>query len=576
MALPTEPTAAYVGNPSAEAEPDPVRVALVGGSGPVAVDDLHRLLRRRLLVLSSLIAGGFLVGLSVSFVIDHADPLPPGHALHGLTPAAWAAVNWRAFLNLAASGTAAVVLWRWPPRTVRGLRLIEIGVVGILTVIALTIAIDPIPYGFLQRAAGEPFEVREAFIGRYVLSGSLIWTINITLYATLIPNTLRRCATVVAVMAVSPLVLIALNAFWLRPLAPEIAAHVLLVHALHNFIAVAIAVFASSRIEHYRQQASEARKLGQYVLREKLGAGGMGEVYRAEHALLRRPCALKTIRPEQAGDQDTLRRFEREVQTTATLTHPNTVQVFDYGHAADGTFYYVMEYLTGMTLEELVRQHGPLSPGRAVHFLRQVCAALSEAHARGLTHRDIKPGNVMICERGGVCDVAKVLDFGLVRMPKEDSDGETLTRDGAVAGTPAYMSPEQAGGQDGIDSRSDIYSVGAVAYFLLTGKPPFADRSAVKMMAAHLYEAPAPLPAEVPADLAAIVLRCLAKPPGDRWPDVPTLEAALSSVSTPAWTARDATAWWKRTAQSDGETGCALATASWAEPRTARARGGTQ
>jgi serine/threonine-protein kinase len=288
-------------------------------------------------------------------------------------------------------------------------------------------------------------------------------------------------------------------------------------------------------------------------------------VYRAEHALLRRPCALKLIRPEKAGDPDTLRRFEREVQTTSTLTHPNTVQVFDYGHTADGTFYYVMEYLPGLTLEELVRRHGPLSPARAVHFLRQVCAALGEAHTRGLTHRDIKPGNVMVCERGGVLDFVKVLDFGLVRVTEDAADG-TLTREGTVTGTPAYLSPEQAGGEGVIDALSDIYSVGALAYFLLTGQPPFAGRSPAKMLAAHLYETPAPLPADIPPDLAVVVMRCLAKAPVERWPDAASLETALAETSAPAWTAHDATAWWQRADRSDRDKSSALATATWAEP----------
>src|SRR5262249_48537634 len=151
------------------------------------------------------------------------------------------------------------------------------------------------------------------------------------------------------------------------------------------------------------------------------GAGGMGEVYRAEHVLLRRPCALKIIRPERAGDPRNLRRFEREVQVTATLTHPNTVQIYDYGHAADGTFYYVMEYLPGPNLEQLVKLHGPLAPERVVHLLRQVCGALLEAHAAGLIHRDIKPSNIIVCERGGLPDVAKLLDFGVVDLPTRDA-----------------------------------------------------------------------------------------------------------------------------------------------------------
>src|SRR5262249_28072905 len=288
-------------------------------------------------------------------------------------------------------------------------------------------------------------------------------------------------------------------------------------------IAVAIAVYGTHRVEALRREASEARKFGQYVLKHRLGAGGMGEVYLAEHVLLRRPCAIKLIRPDRAGQPKNLLRFEREVRTTATLTHAHTVQIFDYGHAEDGTFYYVMEYLPGLTLEQLVKAHGPLPPGRAIHFLRQVCGALREAHAIGLIHRDIKPGNVMVCERGGRHDTAKLLDFGLVVPLGKSPGSEKLTREGAIAGTPAYMSPEQASGPEEIDGRSDIYSIGALAYFLLTGQPPFAGRSGVQVLAAHLYEPPPPLTThrpEVPAELEAVVLKCLAKIPVDRYPDV--------------------------------------------------------
>lgn len=525
-------TEEYQAEPPTGTPSQRVRVALVAGSGSAATDDLYRLLRRRLLVLSSIVAGAFFVGLGISFGLDFSDPPPPGHPNHGISPAEWVILSWRAFLNLAVASTATVVLWRRPPRTVWGLRLIEVAVVGTLTVIALTLGVHPEPWGRLGRAAGEPRELREAFVARYVLAGSLIWFVNITIYGTLIPNTWRRCAAVAAVMAVTPLALFSLHAFWLRPIAPEIAVRVLLVHGLYNGIAVAVAVFASSRIEVLRREAAEARKLGQYVLREQLGAGGMGEVYRAEHVLLRRPCALKLIRPERAGDPKNLRRFEREVQVTATLTHPNTVQIFDYGHAEDGTFYYVMEYLPGLTLEEVVKRDGPLPPTRVIHFLRQLCGALKEAHGRGLIHRDIKPGNVMICERGGIRDVAKLLDFGLVLPPMSETDGEKLTQDGAVTGTPAYLSPEQAGGQETLDARSDIYSVGALAYFLLTGQPPFTNRSLVKMLAAHLYEEPAPLSnhrRDVPAKLEAVVLRCLAKQPQARFPSMAELDAALAT-----------------------------------------------
>src|SRR5438874_2763304 len=234
-------------------------------------------------------------------------------------------------------------------------------------------------------------------------------------------------------------------------------------------MAAAIAVFGSYKISELQQEALEARKLGQYVLKRRLGRGGMGEVYLGEHVLLRRTCAIKLIRPDQAGDRTNLSRFEREVKAMATLTHWNTVEIYDYGHAEDGTFYYVMEYLPGLNLEDLVEQHGPMPPERAVHFISQVCQALREAHSIGLIHRDIKPSNIFASERGKVYDVAKLLDFGLVKSVGLGNDGNALTREGSFAGSPAFMSPEQAAGGQPLDARSDIYNLGAVAYFLTTG-----------------------------------------------------------------------------------------------------------
>src|SRR5262249_33506651 len=345
-------------------------------------------------------------------------------------------------------------------------------------------------------------------------------------------------------LAASQLILFVVWGLWVRPIDSGTFGISLVIIGFWVVVAAVIAVVACSRIDLLRRQVGEARKLGQYVLMEKLGDGGMGEVYLAQHVLLRRPCALKVIRPQRAGDPKNLRRFEREVQATAALTHPNTIQVYDYGHTEDGTFYYVMEYLPGLTLEALVKQAGPLPPARAIHFLQQICGALKEGHARGLIHRDIKPGNVMICERGGIHDVAKLLDFGLVVPPGGDADGDKLTQDGTVAGTPAYLSPEQAGGEGTVDARSDIYSVGALAYLLLTGRPPFAGRAGMKMIAAHLYEVPEPLfrhRPDVPADLEAVILRCLAKEPNARFPDAESLNAALSSCCAAGrWTARDA------------------------------------
>jgi serine/threonine-protein kinase len=218
----------------------------------------------------------------------------------------------------------------------------------------------------------------------------------------------------------------------------------------------------------------------------------MGEVWLAEHTMLKRPCAVKFVRPELAAHPATAARFAREVQAVTGLTHVNTVRVYDYGRSEDGSFYYVMEYLDGPTLEELVRESGPLPPGRVVYLLRQLCGALTEAHAAGLVHRDLKPGNVIVATLGGQRDVAKLLDFGLVQDLSADADGR-LTRTGTVLGTPAYMSPEQAAGESAVDARGDVYGLGAVAFFALTGRPPFQGKTLGQLLAAHRSEPPPPL-----------------------------------------------------------------------------------
>jgi eukaryotic-like serine/threonine-protein kinase len=519
----------YRGEPASGTPPERVRVALVPGSAAVAADDVFRLLRRRLLILCAILTGLYfgVVGLTLLFSFTGFNP----DLRTNVTD--WFSKYWKLLLLLTATSVAAGMLWRRPPRTVFGLRVIELIVIGAVAILMLEMNAVPYAWEFLEEAGRQPSQTgRLAYRMCYTANVSLQWFLLLTLYGTFIPNTWRRCAVVVATLGAGPLILFIVYGLWVRPLEPDIFRIGLLQIGFFVVLAAVIAVVACSRIEILRRQAGEARKLGQYVLKEKLGEGGMGEVHLAQHVLLRRPCALKLIHPERAGDTKNLRRFEREVQATATLTHPNTVQVYDYGHAEDGTFYYVMEYLPGLTLEALVNQAGPLPPARAIHFLRQICGALVEAHARGLIHRDIKPGNVMICERGGINDVAKLLDFGLVLPPAGDADGDRLTQDGAVAGTPAYLSPEQAGGQEAVDARSDIYSVGALGYFLLTGRPPFAGRTGMAMIAAHLYEAPEPLSRyrpDVPVDLEAVILRCLNKEPNARFPDADSLGAALSS-----------------------------------------------
>ena len=506
-------------------------LALATDSGLATADDLRTLLQRRLRFLVIVFAVYYAVVLLVRLV-------HPGKLISKID-------DWATPITVVILLGLLALLSSRRRMPLRQLRLIEFVFFGILAARVLMRGYlqfwqrDYIGHVQALIAAGDVENAREMLFG-LAHRLMMVSTLFVVAYGVIIPNTWRRCAVVVAVFTALPI------AIWIvaciaRGLPTDYwFTFGFTISFLMSVQIAVLSVYGSYRIESSRQEAAEARRLGQYVLGDRLGAGGMGEVYRAEHVLLRRPCALKVIRPERAGDPKNLRRFEREVQVTATLTHPNTVQIFDYGHATDGTFYYVMEYLPGLTLEELVQREGALPPARAIHFLRQVCGALREAHGRGLIHRDIKPGNVMVCERGGIGDVAKLLDFGLVQPPVGETAGEKLTQDGTVTGTPAYLSPEQAGGQETLDARSDIYSVGALAYFLLTEKPPFAGRSKVKVLAAHLYEVPAALPAGVPADLAAVVMRCLAKAPTDRWPDAASLEAALAAVAVPAWTAADA------------------------------------
>jgi serine/threonine-protein kinase len=306
-------------------------------------------------------------------------------------------------------------------------------------------------------------------------------------------------------------------------------------------------VYGAYIMNSLRIAAVKAQKFGQYRLLRPLGEGGMGQVYLAEHQLLKRPCAIKLIRPDQAGNPQALARFEREVWATAKLTHWNTIDIYDFGRTDDGTFYYVMEYLPGLDLGELVRRFGPMPAGRVIHVLRQLAAALREAHMAGLIHRDIKPSNVIVTTRGGVYDVVKLLDFGLAK-PVADEQAVQLTREGMIAGTPRYISPEQCTANGRVDARSDIYSLGALAYVLLAGRPPFNQASAVEVVIAHLHEQVPPVSrwvVSVPEDLEAIVLRCLAKQPQDRFPNVEQLDAALAACQSAGdWTQDQARAWW--------------------------------
>ena len=498
--------------------------------------ELHELLRRRLLITVTVCVGFFGVLPIGSLVYTLQNWVPAGARFVLASQTAVAIVI----------TVLGIIIWIRPPQRLRHLREIE------LSIFAIVVAYLIFSNGYFVERFGlmnPPIEpVRHPTIsmsGTRLDPVTLRWLVVIVGYGTLIPNTWRRCATVVFSMVaifVAHLVILA----WGTGVPWGEMPALMLYPLVWMTVGCVVAIFGSYRVSLLERRVQDAERLGQYRLTRHLGSGGMGEVYLAEHVLLKQPFAVKMLSPDRVSDPKILQRFEREVQAMARLEHWNTVEIYDYGHGADGSFYYVMEYLPGLTLDQLVTQFGPLPPARAVHFLRQVCRALQEAHDIGLMHRDIKPGNIIVCERAGIYDVAKLLDFGLVKhVGIVDTQ---LTMEGTVAGTPAYMSPEQASGSERADARTDIYSLGAVAYFLLTGRPPFTNRTATQVMAAHMYEAPAPISAyrpDVGDVLDDIVRRCLLKNPDERFPDARALQSALEQRGGPMWTQQDAQNWWR-------------------------------
>lgn len=377
-------------------------------------------------------------------------------------------------------------------------------------------------------------------------------TIMIVTRAIVVPSTARKTFVIGAFGTVA---ILAACTFALERAPLPIAKPAILVAVgLWSAIGVAVSTLASHVIYGLRAEAHAARKLGQYTLEEKIGEGGMGVVYRARHAMLRRPTAVKLLAPGREGEVDAA-RFEREVQATSALTHPNTIAIYDYGRTPEGTLYYAMEYLDGIDLERLVRIDGPQPPGRVIKILTQVCGALAEAHDAGIVHRDVKPANIVLGQRGGLPDVAKVLDFGLARCVGGSgtaADGAILASGAfgaAITGTPLYLAPEAIVDPAKADARSDLYALGCVAYWLLTGRTPFDGENPTAVFARHLSERP-PRPSEIvrtlPADLEAVVLACLEKSPSARPSDARTLSRALGScASAHEWTEDDGRAWWR-------------------------------
>jgi serine/threonine-protein kinase len=513
------------------------RLALVGESGQHITSAIDDLLRRRLRIAVLITLAGFGI-----FLVRNLLEPGPHSALEEQT---------RIFHTfvVAVMIVLTCALWSTWQISLRWLRVMELTLFGVAAAFFLWLQFVVFQNGRVLALANPDVPDSGERVLRLAAGGhSLRWFCLIVIYGVFIPNTWKRCALVVGLMALTPLVLTGLTCTHCTLLGGYLAT-LLLDMSIPIGMAVAIAIFGSYKISELQQEALQARKLGQYVLKRRLGKGGMGEVFLGEHVLLRRACAIKLIRPDQAGDRTNLSRFEREVKAMAALTHWNTVEIYDYGHAEDGTFYYVMEYLPGLSLQDLVERCGPLPPARAVHFLRQLCGALSEAHALGVIHRDLKPSNVIVGERGGVHDVAKLLDFGLVQCLGMRPGAERLTIQGTILGSPPYMAPEQARGKDELDARTDIYSLGAVAYFLLTGQSPFARETAMEMLVAQVHEQPThvrDLRPEVPADLADVVMRCLEKDPAARYQDADSLEQALAQCEcADLWGRREARAWWR-------------------------------
>jgi serine/threonine-protein kinase len=509
-------------------------------SRPTDDAEAQRLVRRRLIVyvrlVVMLVGGLYVLGL-VSLAVIAPDQLL---AIH-LHPSK--VIN----LLLALGGLGLLVyLRRWAPSE-RALRAVDMGFAVIMAV-AIGIGSATAPRGF-------HFEVIALLVMIFLL----------VLRAALVPSRPRFTAMVGLVCSL-PILAGGYVQLLGTPMPNEFMTPGVIVIALAAWCCVATAAttVVSRVIYGLVTQVRDAQHLGRYTLGAKIGEGGMGEVYRAEHAMLRRPTAVKLLLPGKVS-ASSIERFEREVQLTSRLSHPNTIAIYDYGRTPEGIFYYAMEYLDGLSLESLIASDGIQPAGRVVHILLQAAGALAEAHGFGLIHRDIKPANIMLCERGGMPDVVKVVDFGLVKN-LDAADGDVaLTNTNALTGTPLYLAPESITRPDKIDARIDIYALGAVGYFLITGTPPFTGHNVVEIAGHHLHTTPeAPsirLGRAVPPKLDALLVACLAKDPDARPDDAQALLTALldCEIESP-WSGADARAWWTNWHRANTDEAAALHT----------------
>jgi eukaryotic-like serine/threonine-protein kinase len=501
---------------------------VIAGSGAEMASETRWLLQQRLRAASLVLVVGFGLFFVRSLCL---------HKFESLT------VVFHALLLAMLLSSLALLSSSWRP-TLRELRIFEVALFATLVVFFMAAE-----YVLMLRRVRQD----DPTLFLAAIKSSVLWTFSMILtYAIFIPNTWRRAAKVIVPMAMAPMVVPWILGM-LHPESYQVAIRAANLeqvseHGLFLLLGAFTAIFGTHTINTLRAQALTARLLNQYRLGRKLGGGGMGEVFLAEHQLLKRPCAIKLIRQERSSDANAMARFEREVRATAQLSHWNTIEIFDYGRNEDGVFYYVMEYLPGLSLDILVHRHGPLPPARVIYLLRQACDALNEAHEADLIHRDIKPANLFAAYRGGLHDVTKLLDFGLVKT-LQGAGSIQLSQEDTVAGSPLYIAPEQVVHTQPPDRRTDIYSLGAVAYFLLAGRPPFLGESAMEVMIAHTRDPVVPPSAfrpGIPSDLEQVVMRCLSKKPGDRFPDTASLAAALGACAEAVnWSPRHAAEWWQ-------------------------------
>jgi serine/threonine-protein kinase len=508
------------------------------GTAPSLPDDLLRDAAKRLRLVALIYAGGVVVAeLSVA-LLDQVQREQYAH-FYGWGPGTISVIIAFAVAVLAGSR-------RVPLQTI-----MNIGVVFEI-VAAYSIAISTY-WGVYRGLAYEPEHL--TIIG---LSFVAPW---IMFYTIVIPNPPRKALLAATLAATSVPVALLLSARYggstIRLDPGGWVTVVVVPYAL-----IVLTAWIGARVVFKLGTAvRKARELGSYRLVERLGRGGMGEVWRAKHRMLARPAAIKLVRPDVLGVLGTvddeerrqvLGRFEREAQTTAMMRSPHTIELYDFGVTDDGTFYYVMELLDGFDLETLVNQFGPLPPERVIHLLCQACDSLAEAHSSSLIHRDIKPANIYVCRYGRRTDFVKLLDFGLVKLWQEEVSGEVdVTAEHGPGGTPAYMAPEQAAGDGHVDGRADIYALGCVAYWLVTGQLVFEASGGLQMIARHLRTIPTP-PSErteldVPRDLDEVILACLEKDPNRRPQTADELAQRLVACETATrWTPERAQEWWDK------------------------------